>query len=62
MKVSEWLKVLLVDSRGASNTWKGLVASLNLIRKSLVWKVGNGLSLKLGLDPWVGRGYYYKLT
>ena len=34
--------------------WKADVWPFDLIGNSLVWKVGNGVELCIGTDPWVG--------
>ena len=39
---------------GASIIWKALVQAYDLIGTGLVWRVGSGSRVRLGMDPWVG--------
>lgn len=34
--------------------WKALVQCFPLVGRWLVWKVGNGEQVRIGVDPWVG--------
>ena len=33
-----------------------MIQSFGLIGSGLVWRVGNGSLVRVGLDPWVGSG------
>ena len=39
-----------------------MVLDFPLIGNWTAWKIGNGKSVRLGEDPWVGAGKNYKLT
>jgi len=41
--------------------WKAIVFTFPLIQDSLMWKVGNGERVCIGVDPWVGSGEGYIL-
>ena len=34
--------------------WKVVIWSFDLIGNYILWKVGNGAYVRLGMDPWVG--------
>ena len=34
--------------------WKAIIWSFDIIGNNLVWNIGTGASIRLGLDPWVG--------
>ena len=34
--------------------WKVVLWSFDIIGNNLVWKIGNGVEVHLGLNPWVG--------
>ncbi|XP_057793349.1 uncharacterized protein LOC131009970 [Salvia miltiorrhiza] len=36
-----------------SYTWRSLVTGLDILRDELAWRVGNGLSIRVGLDRWI---------
>ena len=41
--------------------WKDIIRSFDIIGSCLSWKVGDGLSVCLDEDPWVGCNPWYKL-
>ena len=41
--------------------WKAIVKSFNLIENNLAWDVGNGESVLIGRDPWLGSTHQYLL-
>ena len=44
-----------VFSGGASATWKGVEHGLQLLKTGLVWRVGNGNSIRIWRDRWIPR-------
>ena len=40
--------------RCMSICWKVVLWSFDLIGNYLIWKVGNGANVRIGMDPWVG--------
>jgi hypothetical protein len=47
---------------GMSNCWRELASSLSIITDWLVWKLGNGWDIRIGVDPMIGSQSYYKLS
>ena len=41
--------------------WKGFIHTLSWLGRGLTWHVGNGASIRVGLDPIVGMGSPYSL-
>ena len=41
--------------------WKGFLHTLPWLGGGLIWKVGNGRAIRLGLDPIVGQGSSFLL-
>jgi hypothetical protein len=39
----------------ASNIWKAVNSAFQLVGNWLIWKVGKGEKVQIGLDPWIGR-------
>jgi len=58
----EWIRQPIKSSKNASVIWKALVAAIQIIEKGLAWKVGDGSSVRLGRDPWVGCPDSYALS
>ena len=46
---------------GASVIWKGFISTITWLGKGLIWMVGNGKSIKVGVDPISGMGTCYIL-
>ncbi|KAL5555122.1 hypothetical protein UlMin_037358 [Ulmus minor] len=44
----------------ASFIWKSIVWGRELLNKGLIWKIGNGLSVKAFYDPWLARPMSFK--
>jgi hypothetical protein len=45
----------------ASIIWKAIVSAFPLIGNWLVWKIGKGDKVQIGLDPWIGCKESYKI-
>ena len=66
----KYLKILPLHSRlreksfsfrRASVIWKGFLLTIYWLGKGLIWKVGNGSSIRLGVDPIIGLGSSFLL-
>lgn len=47
---------------GCSSTWNSIISGAKLLRHGLVWRVGNGRSIKFWTDDWTGLGPLSSLT
>ena len=54
LSVLDWIHVTVKKKRCMSICWKAVLWSFDLIGNSLIWKVGNGVNVRIGMDPWVG--------
>ena len=45
---------------GASIIWKAITKAAHIIQEGLSWQIGNGASIRIGIDSWSGSGVYYK--
>lgn len=41
---------------GMSYTWRSVLRGIELMKKGIIWRVGNGRNLKIWSDPWLPRG------
>jgi hypothetical protein len=42
--------------------WKALVEAFPLVGDWVVWKIGDGKKVRVGEDPWLGAGNYFRLS
>lgn len=56
-----WLRKKSFSLRRVSVIWKGFPLTIPWLGKGLIWKVGNGSSIRLGVDPIVGLGSFFLL-
>lgn len=49
-----------VFTGNASSSWQAISYGLDLLKKGLVWRVGNGRSIRVWRDKWISRPYSYK--
>ena len=59
--VIEWFREGKKNYTGASNIWRSLTCSFNILSDWLVWKPGNGEDIRIGVDPLIGSHTYYKV-
>ncbi|KAE8809075.1 retrotransposon unclassified [Hordeum vulgare] len=45
-----------VFTGNASAVWRGLEHGLELVKKGMLWRVGNGMNIRVWRDPWIPRG------
>jgi hypothetical protein len=38
---------------GSSFTWQSILAGIPILKRCLIWRVGNGESINIWLDPWI---------
>jgi len=62
MNIMEWIRLPNWPKIGISSVWKALLHSLPLIRDNLIWRINNGPSARIGIDPWIGSGGRHRLT
>ena len=53
-RLVDWIRNPRKSHTGGSVIWKVIVKSFNLIENNLAWDVGNGESVLIGRDPWLG--------
>jgi hypothetical protein len=49
-----------VFAPNASPSWQGVQYGLELLKKGLVWRVGNGDQIRIWRDPWIPRPHSFK--
>ena len=56
-----WIRVSVKKKRDISICWKVVLWSFDLIGQSLVWRVGTGAYVCIGMDPWIGCKWRHSL-
>ena len=44
----------------SSAVWKGTEHGLELVKKGIIWRVGDGSSIRTWRDPWIPRGHNFR--
>ena len=57
----EWIRSSVKHKRSMSICWKVVLWSFDIIGNNLVSKIGNGVDVHLGMDPWVGYKWRHLL-
>ena len=58
----EWMRNKDFTVRGTSFFWNGFLRTLTWITRMLSWEVGDGLSIKLGINPIIGMDSHFILS
>ena len=40
----------------ASPVWKGIEHGLESLKKGMIWRIGNGMNVRVWRDPWIPQG------
>lgn len=54
----------LLDTAFCSNpssTWQAIMHGLNLLKKGIIWRVGDGRQIRIWRDPWIPREFSHKV-
>ena len=62
LSLLEWIRSSVKHKRSMSICWKVVLWYFDIIGKNIVWKIGNGAEVHLGLDPWVGCKWRHVLS
>ena len=54
LSLLDWIRVSVKKKRGISSCWKVVLWSFDLIGQSLMWRIGTGSEVRIGMDPWLG--------
>lgn len=57
----DWIRLPSWSQTKVSMVWKAILHTLPFIREGLAWRINNGTSARIGMDPWTGGGNIYKL-
>jgi len=55
----------LLDTAFASNpsqTWQAILHGLELLKKGVIWRIGDGRQIRIWRDPWIPRGFSHRVT
>ena len=47
----------IVFTGNSSAVWKGIEHGLELVKKRIIWQVGDGALIRTWRDPWIPRGH-----
>ena len=61
LPLHSWLREKCFSPRSASIIWRGYLQTIPWLGKGLIWQVGNGSAIRLGVDPIIGLGSTFLL-
>ena len=61
VNILEWIRSISKKKKNISICWKTVLWAFDLIGNSLVWKIGAGRDVRIGLDPWYGCKWRHTL-
>lgn len=45
---------------GMSYSWRSILRGLEIVKKGMIWRVGDGVGLNIWTDPWIPRDFSRK--
>ena len=61
LNILEWIRSPIKKKNNISICWKVVLWVFDIIGNFLVWKIGNGTVVHIGLDPWIGCKWRHAL-
>jgi len=61
LKAKYFANSSVIDAMPKSNmsyTWRSILRGLEVIKKGMIWRVGDGNNLHIWQDPWLPRGVF----
>ena len=65
LKAKYYPRGCLVDTAfcaKASTTWQAIMHGLELLKRGVIWRVGNGTQIRIWRDPWIPREISLRVT
>ena len=61
LNILEWIRSPVKKKKNISICRKAVLWAFDIIGNFLVWKIGNGTDVHIGLDPWIGCNWRHAL-
>ena len=61
MNILEWIRSPVKKKKNISIVWKAVLWDFDIIGNHLVWNIGNGNVVRIGIDPWLGCKWRHTL-
>ena len=61
METTDWIRSPNKTYKNGSVGWKAMVLAFPLIGTWIAWEIGNGKSIRIGMDPCTREGEEYRI-
>ena len=50
----------VLQAKAGPNAWRSIMKGIDVLNRGIIWRVGNGSSIKIWSDPWLAREFLRK--
>lgn len=59
--IKDWFRMRHKSYRNILTMWRAALNAFDLVADGFIWQIGDGKSMRLGIDPWIGCNEEFRL-